>query len=392
MEYMTIRQAAEKWGVSVRWAETIVKNGRIDGAVRPSRDWLIPSCAEKPIDPRWERKRTKDAFADDLLGVIAATDTSLPAHNPDAILNTVSDRLRCILEAELAYLRGDFAGIMVCYEQTHGDDAVRLRICLAAIAAAMSLGDYNAYMEIDAYLKRCAKADTNGKTKAVAELSLATAAVSMMAPNMAPQWLETGDLSAIAPMLKRDAVYLRVKYFQCTRQFEAMLAAAETALSLCASERETTGHHDIYMRLMCAAACRYLGREIKAKEWLMESMRMALPYGFITPFAENVTALGGLMEQCLEQEFPDHYDAIIKQWKRTWKNWISFHNRFTKDNITLMLTLREYHLAVLVAHRVPYAKIAKQHHISVGRLKNIMLEVYEKLFISGREELEGYIL
>lgn len=82
MEYMTIRQAAEKWGVSVRWAETIVKNGRIDGAVRPSRDWLIPACAEKPIDPRWDRKRTKDALADDLLGVIAATDTSLPAHNP----------------------------------------------------------------------------------------------------------------------------------------------------------------------------------------------------------------------------------------------------------------------------------------------------------------------
>lgn len=392
MEYMTIRQAAEKWGVSVRWAETIVKNGRIDGAVRPSRDWLIPACAEKPIDPRWDRKRTKDALADDLLGVIAATDTSLPAHNPDAILNTVSDRLRCILEAELAYLRGDFAGIMACYEQTHGDDAVRLRICPAAIAAAMSLGDYNAYMEIDAYLKQCAKADTNGKTKALAELSLATAAVSMIAPNMAPQWLETGNLSAIAPMLKRDAVYLRVKYFQCTRQFEAMLAAAETALSLCASELETTGHHDIYMRLMCAVACRYLGQEIKAKEWLLESMRMALPYGFITPFAENVTALGGLMEQCLEQEFPDHYDAIIKQWKRTWKNWISFHNRFTKDNITLMLTLREYHLAVLVAHRVPYAKIARQHHISVGRLKNIMLEIYEKLFISGREELERYIL
>ncbi len=69
-----------------------------------------------------------------------------------------------------------------------------------------------------------------------------------------------------------------------------------------------------------------------------------------------------------------------------------FPQPFSKDNITLMLTLREYHLAVLVAHRVPYAKIARQHHISVGRLKNIMLEIYEKLFISGREELERYIL
>jgi DNA-binding NarL/FixJ family response regulator len=45
-----------------------------------------------------------------------------------------------------------------------------------------------------------------------------------------------------------------------------------------------------------------------------------------------------------------------------------------------------------VARRVPYAEIAKQHCISVGRLKNIMIEIYEKLCISGRAELEKYIL
>jgi len=56
-----------------------------------------------------------------------------------------------------------------------------------------------------------------------------------------------------------------------------------------------------------------------------------------------------------------------------------------------MLSLREYHIAMLVARRVPYAKIAKQYGISVGRLKNIILEIYEKLFISGRDELVKYV-
>ncbi|MGI6175676.1 MAG: helix-turn-helix transcriptional regulator [Christensenellales bacterium] len=98
------------------------------------------------------------------------------------------------------------------------------------------------------------------------------------------------------------------------------------------------------------------------------------------------------MEQCLDQKFPNYYNAVLEQWKRTWKNWITFHNRFTKDNITLILSLRQYHIAVLVAQHVPYAKIAKQQCISVGRLKNIMLEIYEMLFISGREELAKYVL
>jgi DNA-binding CsgD family transcriptional regulator len=135
-----------------------------------------------------------------------------------------------------------------------------------------------------------------------------------------------------------------------------------------------------------------MGNMEDARRYLLEAMRIALPHGFITPFAENVTALGGLIEQCLEQSFPEHYDAVIGQWKRTWKNWIAFHNRFTKDNITLVLSLREYHLALLVARRVPYAKIARQHCISVGRLKNIMLGIYGKLFISSRDELSQYVL
>ena len=58
----------------------------------------------------------------------------------------------------------------------------------------------------------------------------------------------------------------------------------------------------------------------------------------------------------------------------------------------MILPLRELHLATLVARRVPYTQIAKQYGISVGRLKNIMLEIYEKLFISGRDELAKYVL
>ena len=170
-----------------------------------------------------------------------------------------------------------------------------------------------------------------------------------------------------------------------------MLAVAQTALTLSAQPQGFTTT-DIYLRVTCAVACYCLERDDEARRWLLEAMRICLPHGFITPFAEVVTALGGLMEQCLEREFPACRDAVLGQWKRTWKNWIAFHNRFTKDNITLMLTLREYHLALLVAQRVPYAKIARQHGISVGRLKNIMLEIYEKLYISGREELAKYIM
>jgi len=52
MEYMTVAQAVIKWGVSERWIQRLVQDGRIEGAKRFGRDWAIPADAEKPTDNR----------------------------------------------------------------------------------------------------------------------------------------------------------------------------------------------------------------------------------------------------------------------------------------------------------------------------------------------------
>jgi hypothetical protein len=117
----------------------------------------------------------------------------MPSRNPDDVLNTAGEeRLRLIYESELAYLRGDFKRTMQCYHKTKGDDAARLRVCPVAIAAAISLGDYQAYTEIEGYLKRFIEANKGSGIAVAAEYSLATAAVSVIAPNMAPDWLKAG--------------------------------------------------------------------------------------------------------------------------------------------------------------------------------------------------------
>lgn len=52
MEYMTVRQAAEKWHRSERWVQALCQKNRIEGAMRPARDWLIPAKAQCPADRR----------------------------------------------------------------------------------------------------------------------------------------------------------------------------------------------------------------------------------------------------------------------------------------------------------------------------------------------------
>lgn len=395
MDYITASEAAKKWGVSGRSITYHLIAGRIPGAFKKGKLWLIPADAQRPANKRRCGQALPEqclTLSAELSCVLAATAIPMPGHNPDAVLDTVrEDRLRLHYDAELAYLRGDFERAMRCYQRTEGDDAARLRACPIAIAAAISMGDYRAYTQIESDLKEYIKANKGNAIAAMAELSLATVAVSVTAPNMAPQWLKDGNLSALPPQVRPNALYLRAKYFYCIGQFDTALAVAQAALALTSPEMGLT-LTDLYLRLTCAVAFYALEQKEEAGRWLLSTMRLALPHGFITPFAELVSELGGLVEACLEQAFPDYHDAVILQWKNTVKNWITFHNQFTRDNITLMLSLRECHLAMLVARRVPYEKIAREHCISVGRLKNIMLEIYEKLHISGRDELAKYIL
>ena len=52
MEYLSLRQTAEKWGLSIRRVHTLCSTNRIPGAVKIGSYWAIPSDAEKPKDER----------------------------------------------------------------------------------------------------------------------------------------------------------------------------------------------------------------------------------------------------------------------------------------------------------------------------------------------------
>lgn len=52
MEYLSVRQIAEKWDISRRRVQTLCTEGRISGAMRVGSYWAIPADAEKPKDER----------------------------------------------------------------------------------------------------------------------------------------------------------------------------------------------------------------------------------------------------------------------------------------------------------------------------------------------------
>lgn len=60
MEYMTVSEAAQKWGVSGRAITYHLVAGRIPGAVKKGPIWLIPSAALRPADKRFKASRNDE--------------------------------------------------------------------------------------------------------------------------------------------------------------------------------------------------------------------------------------------------------------------------------------------------------------------------------------------
>ena len=59
MDYMTLREASEKWGISTRQINYYCAEDRIPGAVKMAGVWLLPKAVFEPREER-DKKREGD--------------------------------------------------------------------------------------------------------------------------------------------------------------------------------------------------------------------------------------------------------------------------------------------------------------------------------------------
>ena len=52
MEYISVKEAAEKWGISERRIQRLCSEDRIKSVIRFNGVWAIPKNSEKPQDQR----------------------------------------------------------------------------------------------------------------------------------------------------------------------------------------------------------------------------------------------------------------------------------------------------------------------------------------------------
>lgn len=57
MDIMTVKEAAEKWGLTTRRVTEIIRSGRIAGVYKIGAAWVMPANTDKPPDERLKSKK-----------------------------------------------------------------------------------------------------------------------------------------------------------------------------------------------------------------------------------------------------------------------------------------------------------------------------------------------
>lgn len=68
--YITVKQAAEKWGISDRRVRILCAEGKIPGAYQDGRAWKIPYDATKPTDGRYKIKESLIPIIEEKLEIL----------------------------------------------------------------------------------------------------------------------------------------------------------------------------------------------------------------------------------------------------------------------------------------------------------------------------------
>ena len=383
MDYISTKEAAKQWGLSIRYVQHLLSENRVPGARKYGVSWLVPADSKKPRDPRKERKAAHEQ------GYIFYSFAPIPklGHSP----RVVPGELQPLASAYYAYYRGAYEPAKCCWRETPRSADTKLTAASLAMAAAMSTGDYVLYDEIQSALQMEMERARTPYAKMLLSFPTTMAAVCMGAPGMVPDWLKSGDFAAFPRDIRPHLLYLYLMHLRSIEHYDQLLVAAKIACSVYAEE-DTFSHLDIYFALLCAVAANALNDADTALFYIDRAAKLAIPHGFLAPLAEYLPGLGGVMETYLEQEFSDELRAVLTLAPRLWKNWMDFHNKYTKDNITTILSPQEYHVALLLSRGISYRDVAERLHLSQGRIRNIASDIYGKLYVRNKHEMATFII
>ena len=399
MDYIGIEEAAAKWGLSKRFVQMLCAEGRIEGATRLGRAWMIPKNAKKPPDGRTKTakllveqdmplpRRTPFLYMSDLYHTPGTADevgASLAYHHEAQVL----------FEAEVAYSRGEIDKV---YESANyllrkhsGFYAVIGGGMLLALCAIWK-GDIDMWRRAKVHISE-APAKTDYDRDA---MLLAISAVDIMLYRVEsfPTWFKMGCFEPLHKDAFPAAKVYYAKYLYTEGygvatglikregmqglSLMSMIPGAVEPLICWANERKTV-MSEIYLRMTCAAVYHNSGNDQEAIRHIDRAIELALPDRLYGLLAEYCRALDTLIERRLSAVDEGAWREVKKLYKQYNDGWSALSGAIRGQKIITTLSPKEREVAKLAAFGMKNQEIADKLHLSLSVVKQAVRIVSEK--------------
>ena len=405
-ELMTVKDAAERWGVTPRRVQGLCNEGSIKGAVRFGRAWMIPRHAVLPssskgAEPHLPMPR-KSPFLDmtDLYHTAgkAYESAEMLVNNPEA---------HALFGAQIAYRRGEIDKVYDkarYFLSSHSGFYAVLGGGMLLAQCALWRGDIGLWYEAKRHI--CEAPGRSEHEREIVSLSLAIVDSSIYDNKDYPEWFTTGSLSALPPDALPAAWVYYIKYLYmaayaiASRQMEmegvqglALMRMIPNTIEPLITQAvvSRTLLPEIFLRLSCAVVYHNSGDRARAIAHIDRAVALALPdqlYGVLT---EYVRHFDGLLEERISLVDENATEAVRELYKTYSVGWARISGSVRNRNLAVNLTAREREIAKLTAFGFPAREIATLLHISESTVKQTVLRVIQKTGISSRSQL-AYVL
>ena len=399
--YLSLREAAEKWGVSERRINQYCAEGRIPGAQRIGKAWAIPASAEKPGDPRRTRQQGKHVPAQaapgallDHANLMPLMNTAFaPGHCLEAVEAMAEGPRRDIALAEYHYFSGQPEAAAKKAEPylTSPDTGARLSSCLIYAFANLSLKHIQraefALGELNALLDGAGEQVPHFRAAAAFVAFAGTVLLHLPLPEEMPQ--AESFLPLLPPGLRAFALYVQAHYLYLKKEYAHSAGIVEATLAMGAASYPIPA---IYLHLIAVMDYMSMKQTGQAEAHLLAAWETARPDDLIEGFGEHHGLLGAMLEAVIKPKWPEDFKRIIGITYRFSSGWRRVHNPMTGHDVADDLTTTEFAIAMLAARDWTTQEIAQHLNISANTVKTHVNEAMRKLNVENRKGLKQYML
>ena len=411
MEYLKSAETAKNWGLSERSVQALCAEGKIAGATRFGRSWMIPADAVRPID---RRTRAGRAHIDEDMPLprktpfLYMTDLYHTPGDADRVTESLfyNHEAQLLFEAEVAYSRGEIDKV---YESAsyllhkHSGFYAILSAGMLLAMCAIWKGDIHMWRRAKIHISEApAKTDYDRDT-----LLLAISAVDIMLYSVEsfPAWFKIGCFEP----LHKDS-YPAAKVYYAKYLYAVGYAVATGRLKLegaeglyvmssvpytlepmiCWANEKGTVMSEIYLRLTCAAVYHNSGNDDEAIRHIDRAIALALPDRLLGTLAEYSRALDTLIEKRLSLVDPTACEKVKKLYRIYNEGWSRLSGTVRGRTVLTTLTQKQREVARLAAFGMTNKEIAEKLCMSLAGVKQALVAISDKTGV-GRDEYAAFL-